>query len=277
MTSRVVVAWDRFWFQPVESSTFALFRVAFGLLTLGYTLSLAPALFAFYSDDGILPAQPHYSGTLAWGLLGIFSSDAAVVLFYFLLLVGVLVVIHEFGHFLAAKLLDFKVLRFSIGFGRPLVVRRRGRDQTEWVLASIPLGGYVKMLDEREGEVAPGEAHRAFNRQGVWARIFIVLAGPVANFLLAVLVYWALFMTGLPGMKPVVADPARNTPAAAAGIAGGDTIRAVADEPVHTWSDVRWRLLGEAVKRGTTSIEYGLIALLVAFPQIALWLPETMP
>jgi regulator of sigma E protease len=181
-------------------------------------------------------------------------TNALITIASFLVTVGVLVVIHEFGHYLAARWAGVGILRFSVGFGKVLAARRDRRG-TEWVLSAIPLGGYVKMLDEREGEVAPGEAHRAFNRQGVWARIFIVLAGPVANFLLAVLVYWALFMTGLPGMKPVVADPARNTPAAAAGIAGGDTIRAVADEPVHTWSDVRWRLLGEAVKRGTTSIE----------------------
>jgi hypothetical protein len=114
MTSRVVVAWDRFWFQPVESSTFALFRVAFGLLTLGYTLSLAPALFAFYSDDGILPAQPHYSGTLAWGLLGIFSSDAAVVLFYFLLLVGTIALVAGFQ----ARIAALVVFICLISFGR---------------------------------------------------------------------------------------------------------------------------------------------------------------
>jgi hypothetical protein len=114
MTSRVVVAWDRFWFQPVESSTFALFRVAFGLLTLGYTLSLAPALFAFYSDDGILPAQPHYSGTLAWGLLGIFPSDAAVLLFYFLLLVGTIALVAGFQ----ARIAALVVFICLISFGR---------------------------------------------------------------------------------------------------------------------------------------------------------------
>ena len=111
------------------------------------------------------------------------------------------------------------------------------------------------MLDEREGDVPVREAGRAFNRQGVGARIFIVVACPVANFLLAFLVYWALFIAGLPGVKPVLGDPPRDTPAAFAGLANGDTVRAVADEPVHTWPDVRWLLLKEAVKRGTTPIE----------------------
>jgi regulator of sigma E protease len=113
----------------------------------------------------------------------------------------------------------------------------------------------VKMLDEREAEVAPEERARAFNRQNVWARIFIVIAGPFANFLLAFLVYWALFVAGLPGVKPVLGDPPRDSPAALAGLANGDTIRAVADEPTHTWTDVRWMLLKEAVKRGVTPVE----------------------
>jgi hypothetical protein len=114
MTSRLVLAWNRFWFQPVETTTVALFRVAFGLLTLGYTLSLAPVLFAFYSDDGILPAQPTYSGTLAWGMLGFFPSDAAVVLFYFLLLVGTIALLVGFR----ARLAALVVFVCLISFGR---------------------------------------------------------------------------------------------------------------------------------------------------------------
>lgn len=173
----------------------------------------------------------------------------------FLVTVGVLVVVHEFGHYLAARWAGVKILRFSVGFGKPLMVRRRGPDQTEWVLASIPLGGYVKMVDEREGQVEPLDLPRAFNRQGVWTRIFIVIAGPLANFLLAFAVYWALFIAGMPGLKPVVGDPAPGTAAAYAGLANGDTVTAVADESVATWSDVRWLLLKEAVKRGTTDLE----------------------
>ena len=178
-----------------------------------------------------------------------------VTILSFLVTVGVLVVIHELGHYAAARLVGVKILRFSVGFGRVLWLRRLGADRTEWAVAAIPLGGYVKMLDEREGEVAPEERARAFNRQNVWARIFIVLAGPVANFLLAILVYWGLFVSGLPGLKPVVGDPPSNTPAAIAGLANGDTVRAVAGDATHTWNDVRWALLKEAVKRGEVDFE----------------------
>src|SRR2546421_10173155 len=121
-------------------------------------------------------------------------TNALITIVSFLVTVGVLVVVHEFGHYLAARLVGVKILRFSVGFGKPLLVRRMGRDQTEWVLSAVPLGGYVKMLDEREGEVPRAELARAFNRQSVAARILIVLAGPVANFFLAFLVYWALFI-----------------------------------------------------------------------------------
>jgi regulator of sigma E protease len=177
-----------------------------------------------------------------------------ITILSFLVTVGVLVVIHEFGHYLVARAMGVKILRFSVGFGKTLWLRRRGADQTEWVLAAVPLGGYVKMLDEREGPVAEAEAHRAFNRKGVWARIAIVLAGPVANFLLAVLIYWVLFVAGLPGMKAVVGDPPANTAAAVAGFANGDVLTAVNDEAVTTWGDVRWILLKEAVKRETVSM-----------------------
>ena len=96
----------------------------------------------------------------------------------FLLALGILIVVHEFGHYAVARLCGVKVLRFSLGFGRPLLVRKAGADQTEWVLSVFPLGGYVKMLDEREAPVAAHELHRAFNRQSVWRRIAIVAAGP---------------------------------------------------------------------------------------------------
>jgi regulator of sigma E protease len=178
-----------------------------------------------------------------------------VTILSFLVTVGVLVVVHEFGHYLAARLANVKILRFSVGFGKPLMVRRRGADQTEWVVASIPLGGYVKMVDEREGAVATADLPRAFNRQNVWTRIGIVVAGPLANFLLAFLVYWVLFISGMPGLKPVVGDPPGGTAAAHAGLANGDVVTAVGDETVITWNDVRWLLLKEAVKRGTTDIE----------------------
>ena len=112
-------------------------------------------------------------------------TNAFVTILSFLVTVGVLVVIHELGHYAAARLVGVKILRFSVGFGRTLWMRTQGRDRTEWAVAAIPLGGYVKMLDEREGDVSAEDRPRAFNRQSVSARIFIVLAGPAANFLLA--------------------------------------------------------------------------------------------
>ncbi len=182
-------------------------------------------------------------------------TNAFITVLSFLVTVGVLVVIHELGHYAVARAAGVKILRFSVGFGRTLWSRRLGADRTEWVVAAIPLGGYVKMLDEREDEVAPGERDRAFNRKSVGARILIVLAGPAANFLLAFLIYWALFVAGQPGMKPMLGEPASATVAAAAGIRGGDTVRAIGDEAVQTWGDVRWLLLQEAVKRGNVAIE----------------------
>src|SRR5689334_23949955 len=136
----------------------------------------------------------------------------------FIVALGVLIVVHEYGHYLVARLCNVKVLRFSVGFGRPLALWRRGRDRTEWVIAAIPFGGYVKMLDEREGAVAPAEAHRAFNRQSVWKRFAIVVAGPLFNFAFAILVYAGLFMYGLPEARPVLGNPPANTLAAVAGV-----------------------------------------------------------
>jgi regulator of sigma E protease len=181
--------------------------------------------------------------------------NALITIVSFLVTVGVLVVIHELGHYGVARLCDVKILRFSVGFGRVLWLRRLGRDRTEWAVSAVPLGGYVKMLDEREGPVAASELARAFNRKSVGARVLIVLAGPAANFLLALLLYWALFVTGLPGMKPVLGEPVKNSPAAVAGLANGDTVKAIGDEAVFTWTDVRWLLLKEAVKRESAVLE----------------------
>jgi regulator of sigma E protease len=173
----------------------------------------------------------------------------------FIVALGLLIVVHEFGHYLVARLCGVKVLRFSVGFGQPLLTRRMGADQTEWVVAAFPLGGYVKMLDEREGDVAAGERHRAFNRQSVWRRFAIVLAGPVANFLLAIAVYWLLFMHGVPGLKPTLGTPPAGSPAAQAQVVSGETVVAVADAPVKTWQDVRWVLLERAVDRQAVTLQ----------------------
>ena len=126
-----------------------------------------------------------------------------------------------------------RCLRFSVGFGRVIAARRFGRDQTEWALSAIPLGGYVKMADEREGDVAPEDLPRAFNRQNVWKRIAIVAAGPIANLLLAVVLFAGTYMAGIPGQRALLAEPPPGTPAAAAGIRAGDLVVALDGEPVQ--------------------------------------------
>jgi regulator of sigma E protease len=173
----------------------------------------------------------------------------------FVVALGVLIVVHEYGHYLVARLCGVKVLRFSVGFGRPLALWRRGRDRTEWVIAAVPFGGYVKMLDEREGPVAPEEAHRAFNRQSVWRRFLIVIAGPVFNFIFAVLVYAGLFMYGLPEARPVLGEPPAGTPAAVAGLHSGDAVRAVEGTAIATWQELRWRVLQAALQRQSLRLE----------------------
>jgi regulator of sigma E protease len=148
-----------------------------------------------------------------------------------------------------------KVLRFSVGFGRPLVQWRSGGDGTEWVIAAVPFGGYVKMLDEREGPVAAHEVDRAFNRQSVWKRFAIVVAGPVFNFVFAILVYAGLFMYGLPEARPVLAEPPPGSIAAAAGLHAGDTVRATNGAPLSTWQDLRWIILQSALQGQAVTLE----------------------
>ncbi len=172
----------------------------------------------------------------------------------FLFALGLLIVFHEFGHYLVARLCDVKVLRFSIGFGKPLIRKYWGRDQTEWAIAAFPIGGYVKMLDEHEGEVAPEDLTRAFNRKSVVHRFAIVAAGPIANFLLAILLYWLLFMHGVSGMKPVLGPVIPETPAAMAAFEAGETIVKIGTKPVSTWQDARWILLAQAIERSPTLI-----------------------
>src|SRR5690348_14967960 len=179
----------------------------------------------------------------------------AITVVAFVVALGVLIVIHEYGHYLVARSLGVKVLRFSVGFGRALWSSRRGRDRTEWVIAALPLGGYVKMLDENEGPVAPEELHRAFNRQGVWRRIAIVVAGPVANFLLAIVFYWLLFVAGVQEAKPIVGTPEPGSMAQASGFVRGETIVKINEEPVSSWQQVRWRLLQLAVDKQPARLE----------------------
>ncbi len=179
----------------------------------------------------------------------------ATTLAAFVVVLGIVIVVHEFGHYAAARLCNVKVLRFSVGFGRPLVARRFGRDATEWALSAIPFGGYVKMLDEREAPVEPHELARAFNRQGVWRRSFIVVAGPALNLLFAVALYAGLYMYGLPEARPMVAEPPAGSLAATAGFKAGDAVRSVGGTPVQTWQDVRWQLLQAMMQREALPVE----------------------
>lgn len=160
----------------------------------------------------------------------------------FVVAIGVLVAFHEFGHFWVARRVGVKVLRFSIGFGKPLWMRR-GRDGVEYVVAAIPLGGYVKMLDEREGPVDPADLGRAFNRQTVGRRSLIVAAGPAFNFMLAIVAYWLVYMGGVSGIRPLVAEPATGTRAAVAGLHAGDLITSVNGSAIATWQDLHTRLI----------------------------------
>ena len=172
----------------------------------------------------------------------------------FIVALSVLIVVHEYGHYWVARRCNVKVLRFSIGFGTPIWSKTVGRDATQWVVAAVPLGGYVKMLDEREGDVAPHELDRAFNRKPVWQRFAIVLAGPAANFLAAIVLYWFLFVHGIPGLTPVIADPPAGSTAARAGFVAGDTVIGIDGAQVQSWQDFRWIVLQRALDRQPVSI-----------------------
>ncbi|CAN5172827.1 RIP metalloprotease RseP [soil metagenome] len=178
-------------------------------------------------------------------------SNLASTVLAFLFALGVLVVIHELGHYLVARLCGVKVLRFSVGFGRALLSRRFGADQTEWTLAAIPLGGYVAMLDEREATIdnpiPPADLARAFNRQPIWKRAAIVVAGPVANLLLAIALYAGLAMAGTEEQVARLGAPAENTLAARSGIRDGDRVVSVDGRETPSWDDVRWQLMQAAV------------------------------
>jgi regulator of sigma E protease len=182
-------------------------------------------------------------------------SNFLYYLVAFALVLGILIVVHEFGHYLVARWAGVKVLRFSVGFGRALWSKRIGVDGTEWAVGIFPLGGYVKMLDEREGDVAPEELHRSFNRQPVLARMAIVVAGPLANFLLAIFIYWGVFWHGSEELKPILGTPAVASAAAAAGVVNGERVLKVAGEAVETWQDMRWALLRRAVEQDSIDLE----------------------
>ena len=164
----------------------------------------------------------------------------------FLVAIGILVAVHEFGHYWVAKKLGFKVLRFSVGFGKPLLMRvGRDADRTEYCVAAIPLGGYVKLLDEREGDVAPEELHRSFTRRPVSHRIAVLLAGPAMNLLFASVVYAILAMVGSQVIRPVVGQVRLDSPAAVAGLQRGDEIVSVGDRKVDDIEEMQLSLIRE--------------------------------
>ncbi|NOY74020.1 MAG: RIP metalloprotease RseP [Gammaproteobacteria bacterium] len=183
-------------------------------------------------------------------------SSVLSSIFFFILTLGILITFHEFGHYWVARKLGVKVLRFSVGFGSP-IWKKTGKDadQVEYVIAAIPLGGYVKMLDERETEVPQEDLHRSFNRQSLATRTAIVAAGPIFNFLLAIVVYWFVFMLGVNGLKPIVGGVAVDSIAERGGFQKEDEILKVGDRDVEAWGDAILAILDEALNQQFTSIQ----------------------
>lgn len=166
----------------------------------------------------------------------------------FLLAIVILVAVHEYGHFWVARKLGVKVLKFSIGFGKSLFKWRRKNDPTEYSIGIIPLGGFVKMLDEREGEVAAEEIHQAFNRKSLKVRTAVVAAGPMFNFLFAIFAIWLVFVSGSPDIEPIVGHVIEKSIAEKAGFQAGDVIRKLDGKTVKTWGQHQFYMLHQAMK-----------------------------
>lgn len=181
--------------------------------------------------------------------------DTLFTILSFVFAIGVLVVVHEYGHFWVARTLGVKVLKFSVGFGRPLWTRKFGKDKTELIVASIPLGGYVKMLDENEGDVPEEEKHRAFNRKPLWVRICVVIAGPLFNFIFAVAAYTLVFGMGMDDIKPDIEEVRKESIADAAGIRAGDSIVEIDGMQVRGWSEHRIHLMRKAMSRSIVEMK----------------------
>ena len=162
-------------------------------------------------------------------------ADTLIAIGAFVLAISLLVAVHEWGHYIAARMSGVRVLEFSIGFGPAIWRRKGGADATEYQLRALPIGGYVRLLDEREGPVADGELHRSFNRRPYWQRIFVLFAGPGMNFLFAVVAYWAIFMAGVQAFAPMVGGVALGSAAEQAGLRAGDRVVAVGDRAAPTW------------------------------------------
>ena len=178
-----------------------------------------------------------------------------ITLLAFVGAIALLVVFHEYGQYWVARRCGVKVLRFSLGFGKVIYSKRFAGHDTEWVISSVPLGGYVKMVDEREDDVAPEDIPYAFNRKPVLQRMAIVVAGPLANFLLAIVLYWGLFIHGVPGLKPMLGEVPAGTPAAIAQLQSGETILSINGEAIPSWQELHWRLLDLALQQGEVRIE----------------------
>ncbi|MGZ8135720.1 MAG: RIP metalloprotease RseP [Methylococcaceae bacterium] len=173
--------------------------------------------------------------------------DLLHTLFYFIIAIGVLVSFHEFGHFWVARKVGVKVLRFSVGFGKVFWSYQKTPDSTEYVLSAIPLGGYIKMVDEREGDVSKEDLPFAFNRQPLLSRTAIVAAGPIFNLALAVVLFWSVLVIGETGIKPILGEVAQNTLAAQAGFVEGEEIVAVNDRLTPTWTEAMTVLISSAL------------------------------
>ena len=181
-------------------------------------------------------------------------GSAITDLLAFIVAISLLVAIHEFGHYIVGRWAGMKVLRFSIGFGSPIWSRRAGPDDTEYCIASIPLGGYVRFLDGREGPVAPEDEGRAFNHRPIRHRIAVLAAGPLFNFLFAILAYWVLFMPGDEGLAPVIGDVEPNSYAGQAGIEFGDRIIQVGEQPTTTWEEALLEIIDTMVATGSVPL-----------------------
>jgi len=182
-------------------------------------------------------------------------SSLLISILAFVVALAILITVHELGHFWVARKLGVKVLRFSVGFGKPIWSRQSGPDATELVVAAVPLGGYVKMLDEREGDVPAEDRDRAFNRQSLASRSAIVAAGPIVNFFFAIFAYWLMFVVGVPGIRPIVGEVTQDSIVAQAGVRAGDEIRAVDGDPTPTWDTVLVALLQGALNERTVQLQ----------------------
>ncbi|MDX1515228.1 MAG: RIP metalloprotease RseP [Woeseiaceae bacterium] len=178
-------------------------------------------------------------------------GDALSSLLAFIVAISVLVAVHEYGHYIVGRWTGMKVLRFSIGFGKPIWKRiGKGPDRTEYCISAIPLGGYVRFLDSREGPVDPEDDGRAFNQRPIPARIAVLLAGPFFNFFFAIFAYWCLFVYGVPTVKPAIGDVEPQSYAAAAGLERGDRIVAVGGDPTPDWESALVAMLDQMTDDG---------------------------